>query len=169
MLVTANNSLVPKVTELVEQHDELEQSNAKLADDIARLEMQKMRKVQTVQDADLVKYKADIERYFPDVSDLLFWGRYCTSIGFPDSYVHRILNFEKIGFKGQLYSHEHQQSFRTEGSWAKLERSTDDKHTFDLKIDGVSVFQWFKDMALKLLEKMGFRQPQPKQGKGLHH
>jgi len=37
MLVTANNSLVPKVTELVEQHDELEQSNAKLADDIARL------------------------------------------------------------------------------------------------------------------------------------
>lgn len=72
MLVTANNSLVPKVTELVEQHDESEQSKAKLADDIARLEMQKMRKVQTVQDADLVKYKADIERYFPDVSDLLF-------------------------------------------------------------------------------------------------
>jgi len=33
MLVTANNSLVPKVTELVEQHDELEQANAKLADD----------------------------------------------------------------------------------------------------------------------------------------
>lgn len=169
MLVTANNSLVPKVTELVEQHDELEQSNAKLADDIARLEMQKMRKVQTVQDADLVKYKADIERYFPDVSDLLFWGRYCTSIGFPDSYVQRILNFEKIGFRGQLYSHEHQQSFRTEGSWAKLERSAENKHTFELKIDGVSVFQWFKDMARKLLEKMGFRQPQPKQGKGLHH
>lgn len=72
MLVTANNSLVPKVTELVEQHDELEQSNAKLADDIARLEMHKMRKVQTAQDADLVKYKADIERYLPDVSDLLF-------------------------------------------------------------------------------------------------
>lgn len=162
MLVSANNSLVPKVAELVEHHDELEQANAKLTDDIARLEMQKMRKMQ---DADLAKYKADIERYFPDVSDLLFWGRYCTSIGFPDSYVHRILNFEKIGFKGQLYSHEHQQSFRTEGSWAKLERSADNKHTFELKIDGVSVFQRFKDMARKLLEKMGFRQPQPKQGK----
>ena len=155
MLVSANNSLVPKVAELVEHHDELEQANAKLTDDIARLEMQKMRKMQ---DADLAKYKADIERYFPDVSDLLFWGRYCTSIGFPDSYVHRILNFEKIGFKGQLYSHEHQQSFRTEGSWAKLERSADNKHTFELKIDGVSVFQRFKDMARKLLEKRGFRQ-----------
>ncbi|MCM1071111.1 MAG: hypothetical protein NC391_05685 [Alistipes timonensis] len=80
-----------------------------------------------------------------------------------------ILSFEKVGFKGKLYSHEHQQSFRTEGSWAKLERSTEDKQAFDLKIDGVSVFQWFKDIALKLLEKMGFRQPQPKQGKGLHH
>ena len=135
----------------------------KVTDEIlAAAKMQKMRKMQ---DADLAKYKADIERYFPDVSDLLFWGRYCTSIGFPDSYVHRILNFEKIGFKGQLYSHEHQQSFRTEGSWAKLERSADNKHTFELKIDGVSVFQRFKDMARKLLEKMGFRQPQPKQGK----
>ena len=30
-------------------------------------------------------------------------------------------------------------------------------------------FQWFKDMARKLLEKMGFRQPQSRQGKDLHH
>lgn len=115
-----------------------------------------MRKVHTVQDADLAKYKADIERYLPDVSDLLFWGRYCTSIGFPDSYVHRILSFEKIGFKGQLYSHEHQQSFRTEGSWAKLERSADNKHAFELKIDGVSVFQRFKDMAGNSLKRWAF-------------
>lgn len=160
-LLECHDILVPKVTNLIERHDELEKANAKLADDIARLEMQKMRKLQAVQDAELVKYKTDIERYLPDASDLLFWGRYCTSIGFPDSYVHRILSFEKIGFKGELYSHEHQQIFRTEGSWAKLERSADNKHTFELKIDGVSVFQWFKDMARKLLEKMGLRQPQP--------
>ncbi len=38
-----------------------------------------------------------------------------------------------------------------------------------LKIDGVSVFQWFHDMARKLLQKMGVHQPQPRQGKGLHH
>ncbi|MCM1142335.1 MAG: hypothetical protein NC453_27505, partial [Muribaculum sp.] len=44
-------------------------------------------------------YKADIERYLPDVPDLLFWGQYCATIGFPDSYIHRILSFEKVGFK----------------------------------------------------------------------
>jgi hypothetical protein len=52
---------------------------------------------------------------------------------------------------------------------AKLEREPGEKHRFILKIDGVSVFQWFKDMARKLIEKMGIRTPQPKQGKGLHH
>ena len=78
---------------------------------------------------------------------------WCTSIGFPDSYVHRILYFEKIDFKGQLYSHEHQQSFRTEGSWAKLERNTGDKHTFDLKIDGVSVLSGSKIWHVNSLKR----------------
>ncbi len=43
--------------------------------------MQKMRKVQ---DADLVKYKADIERYFPDIPNLLTWVNYCKYIGFTE-------------------------------------------------------------------------------------
>ena len=60
-------------------------------------------------------------------------------------------------------------SSSTEGSLVKLERCAEDNHTFDLKIDGVSVFQWFKDMARKLLEKIGIHQPQPRQGKGLHN
>ena len=37
------------------------------------------------------------------------------------------------------------------------------------KLAWVGSSVWFKDMARKLLEKMGFRQPQPKQGKDLHH
>lgn len=65
ILVITNNRLIPKVTEFVEQHDDLEQVNAKLTDGIARPKMQK------VGDADFVKCKADIERYFPDLSDLL--------------------------------------------------------------------------------------------------
>lgn len=164
MLVTANNSLVPKVTELVEQHDELEQSNAKLADDIARLEMQKMRKVQ---DADLVKYKSEIERLFPDIPDLLTWANYCRHIGFTDGMTQKIIAMQSVSFSGSLYSSQHSQSFTTEHSVARLEREPDKKHSFILKIDGVSVFQWFRDMARKLLEKMGFRQPQPKQGKSI--
>lgn len=166
ILVTANDRLIPKVTELVERHDQLEKANAKLADDIARLEMQKMRKVQ---DADLVKYKSEIERLFPDIPDLLTWANYCQHIGFTEGMTQKIIAMQPVRFSGSLYSSEHSQSFTTEHSVAKLEREPGGKHRFILKIDGVSVFQWFKDMARKLLEKMGFRQPQPRQGKGLHH
>ena len=39
----------------------------------------------------------------------------------------------------------------------KLERDPENGHRFILKIDGVSVFRWFRDMARKLLEKMRIR------------
>lgn len=58
-------------------------------------------------------------------------------------------------FPKKLFSPEHNQKFSTEHSEAKLERHPEKKHCFILKIDGVSVFQWFCDMARKLLEKMG--------------
>ena len=50
-----------------------------------------------------------------------------------------------------------QQKFSTEHSEAKLEREPEKEHRFILKIDGISVFQWFRNMARKLLEKMGIR------------
>lgn len=106
-------------------------------------------------------------QYFPDVPDLLIWARYCKHIGFPDSFTQRIIAQQSVPFQGSLYSPEHSQRFSTEHSEAKLERDPDKKHCFILKIDGVSVFQWFRDMARKLIERMGFRQPEPKQRGGI--
>ena len=159
------DTLQPMVDSLKEEQKQLQQSKERLTNEIATLER---RKSNNEQNADLVKYKADIERYLPDVEDLLSWGRYCSQIGFPDPFVHRILNFEDVEFKGALYSKEHNQKFRTDFSVAKLERDPKEKHIFDLKIDGVNVFQWFRDMARKLLEKIGFKQSQPKQNRGAH-
>ena len=135
-----------------------------MSDELSHMEMQKMQKVQ---DSDLVKYKADIERYFPDIPDLLTWVNYCKHIGFTEGLTQKILTMQPVGFSGSLYSSEHSQRFTTDHSVAQLELEPGKKHSFILKIDGVSVFQWFRDMARKLLEKMGLRQPQPNQGKGL--
>ena len=72
-----------------------------------------------------------------------------------------LVNFQEVGFKGSLYSPEHQQKYSTEHSVAKIERDPKDKRKFNLLIDGVNIFQWFRDQARKLLEKMGIR-PRPK-------
>lgn len=42
-----------------------------------------------------------------------------------------------------------------------MERDPENKHRFILNIDGVSVFQWFRDMARKFLEKLGFNPKEP--------
>ena len=118
-------------------------------------------------DTDLAQYKAEIERYCPDVPDLIVWGRYCTHIGFPDQMTLRILAQQSVRFSGKLFSPEHNQKLTTEHSEAKLERDPEKEHRVILKIDGVSVFQWFRDMARKLLEKVGIKPREPKNGIGL--
>lgn len=86
-----------------------------------------------------------------------------TQHGATERFTQRILAQEKVGFAGALFSSEHNQTFRTEGSVAKLERDPENEHRFILNIDGVSVFQWFRDMARKLLEKLGFKPREPTQ------
>lgn len=167
----ANSELYSEHTRLTEANSSLAAENkslmatsSKLSDDIARLQMQKL---SNVANGDFQKYKADIARYFPDLEDLLRWGRYCTHIGFPDRFTQRILAQEEVGFAGSLFSSEHNQTFSTEGSYAQLERDPKEKHRFILTIDGINVFQWFRDMARKLLEKLGFQPKEPRQSRGI--
>lgn len=163
-LIATNNTLVPEVTQLVETHDRLVSAKTKLSKEVESLELRKMR---SAVDTDLAQYKAEIERYCPDVPDLIVWGRYCTHIGFPDQITQRILAQQSVGFSGKLYSPEHEQSFSTEHSDAKLERDPKEKHRFILTIDGVSVFQWFRNKAKELLAKLGIKPKEPKRGPSL--
>lgn len=165
-LIETNNTLMPEVTQLVEAHDRLVSANTRLSAEVESLELRKMR---SVVDTELAQYKAEIERYCPDVPDLIVWGRYCTHIGFPDQMTQRILAQQSVGFSGKLYSPEHEQKFSTEHSEAKLERDPEKEHRFILKIDGISVFQWFRDMARKLLEKMKIKSKAQKRGLSLSH
>lgn len=163
-LIATNNTLVPEVTELVETHDRLVSAKTKLSEEVESLELRKMR---SALDTDLAQYKAEIERYCPDVPDLIVWGRYCTHIGFPDHMTQRILAQQSVGFSGKHYSPEHEQKFSTEHSDAKLERDPKEKHRFILTTDGVSVFQWFRNKAKELLAKLGIKPKEPKRGPSL--
>lgn len=163
-LYSEHTRLTDANSSLVAENKSLMATSSKLSDDVARLQMQKL---SNEANGDFQKYKADIARYFPDLEDLLNWGRYCTHIGFPDRFTQRILSQEKVGFAGTLFSSEHNQTFSTEGSYAQLERDPKEKHRFILTIDGINVFQWFRDMARKLLEKLGLQHKETKQSRGI--
>ena len=164
VLVEYNAALKESVSEIVEEYKGLESSKEKLSREISTLEASKM---SVAYNSDYAEYKADIEKYFPDVPDLLIWARYCKHIGFPDSFTQKIIAQQPVQFRGKLYSPEHSQSYSTEHSEAKLERDPENEHRFILKIDGISVFQWFREMARKLLEKMGIKTQEQRKGRSL--
>lgn len=164
LLTEYNAVLKESVSEIVEEYKGLESSKEKLSREISALEASKM---SVAYNSDYAEYKADIEKYFPDVPDLLIWARYCKHIGFPDSFTQRIVAQQPVQFRGKLYSPEHNQSYSTEHSEAKLERDPKEKHRFMLKIDGVNVFQWFRNKAKEFLAKLGIRPKEPKRGPSL--
>lgn len=161
LLVEYNTVLKESVSEIVEEYKSLESSKEKLSREILTLETSNM---SVSYNSDYAEYKADIEKYFPDVPDLLIWARYCKHIGFPDSFTQQIVAQQPVQFRGKLYSPEHSQSYSTEHSEAKLERAPKEKHRFMLKIDGVSVFQWFRNKAKEFLAKLGIRPKEPSKG-----
>lgn len=164
LLVEYNSTLKETVVGMIEEYKGLETSKEKLSREVSALEVSKM---SIAYDSDYTEYKADIEKYFPDVPDLLVWARYCNHIGFPDSFTQRIIAQQPVPFQGSLYSPEHSQRFKTEHSEAKLERDPKEKHRFILTIDGVSVFQWFRNKAKELLAKLGIKPKEPKRGSSL--
>lgn len=166
LLVEYNAALKESVSEIMEEYKGLESSKEKLSREISTLEASKM---SVAYNSDYDVYKADIEKYFPDVPDLLIWARYCKHIGFPDSFTQRIISQQPVQFRGKLYSPEHSQSYSTEHSEAKLERDPEKKHRFILKIDGVSVFQWFRNKAKEFLARLGIRPKEPRKGPSLGH
>lgn len=164
LLVEYNSTLKEAVVGMIEEYKGLETSKEKLSREVLTLETSKM---SVSYNSDYAEYKADIEKYFPDVPDLLIWARYCKHIGFPDSFTQQIVAQQPVQFRGKLYSPEHSQSYSTEHSEAKLERDPKEKHRFMLKIDGVSVFQWFRNKAKEFLAKLGIRPKEPKRGPSL--
>lgn len=161
LLVEYNVTLKEFVSEKVEEYKELESSKEKLSKEVSALEESKM---SVSYNSDYADYKSDIEKYFPDVPDLLIWARYCKHIGFPDSFTQKIIAQEVVQFRGALYSPEHSQKYSTEYSEAKLERDPEKKHRFILTIDGISVFQWFRNKAKEFLAKLGIKPKEPRKG-----
>jgi hypothetical protein len=109
-----------------------------------------------------------IYEWLPDTKPLIRMGEYCKSIGFTDEMVKTLVSMQPVHFSGALYSKQHAQRFDTSHSEACLKRDTAYPDSFNLLIDKINIFQWFKQKYNEFLKRIGVKIPERKehQGKG---
>ena len=106
-----------------------------------------------------------IDTYFPIVTELLPIAEQCREVGFTEELTRKIVSLQPIGFKGRLYSKEHNEKFRTEHSTATVERNPLEKGKFRLCIDGMPILEWFRMKFQELKEKLGVSHTQKEENR----
>ena len=106
-----------------------------------------------------------IDTYFPIVTELLPIAEQCREVGFTEELTRRIVSLQPVGFKGRLYSKEHNERFRTEHSTATVERNPQENGKFRLCIDGMPILEWFRMKFQELKEKLGVSRTQKEENR----
>lgn len=80
----------------------------------------------------------------PELKELLRVEQICHVVRFSAELTKSILRGEPVGFKGSLYSPEHEKWLQTDHSTAKMEVDPQQRGRFRLSVDGIDVFGWLK-------------------------
>ena len=105
-----------------------------------------------------------VKRYFPYVEKLMPTIKFQRdTLNFSDGLIKKLCMFKDDTIKGELYSTEFRQHFKTEGSVCSLKETSDGK--FDLKIDSVSHVNWFRRKKYEFMEALGL--PTKRQNRGI--
>ncbi len=84
-------------------------------------------------------------------------------MNFGDALIRKLCTFKDVSIKGELYSREFNQRFKTDGAVCSLKQDTEGK--FDFKIDGVSHVSWFRRKKDELMQSLGI--PAKRENKGI--
>lgn len=103
---------------------------------------------------------------FPHIKELMDFESFCRKVGFGTEMIQRLFNCESVGFKGEIYSHEYQRKFSTSHSVAKVESDPKQSQKFRLNIDGLEIYNWFRQKQKEFLHSIGIK-PQEKQNRGM--
>ena len=104
---------------------------------------------------------------FPHIKELLIFEKFCQQVGFGTDMIRRMFNREEVGFKGEIYSHEYKRKYSTDHSFAKVEADPTRTGKFQLNIDGLEIYQWFRQKQKEFLQKLGINPTEPKNNRGL--
>ena len=107
-----------------------------------------------------------IHELFPKVKELFRMEKLLKALNFSDSLIELIIKMKPVGFKGKIFSPEHQSSFTTERSFAEIKTDPKDESKLELHLDDKPYSNWFKEKQNQFLESLGYKQKQqPEVGK----
>ena len=156
-----------KVKRQQQEINNLKEEKEKLIDEVRKLK-QSIVVIQKEHETAIDKLKQELEKIhdlFPKLKELLRIENLCKHLGFSDELIKIILEMKPLGFKGKLYSAEYKRHFETEHSVAEIKTNLKNENKLELKIDGVSDTQWFRQKYREFQEAIGIKPKQtPKIG-----
>lgn len=151
-----NEDLQKRIQELEEEAIQREEQHSK--------QIQEMKNAYERQYRKLSEFTDFVKRYFPYVEKLMPTIKFLRdTLNFGDGLIKKLCMFKDVTIKGELYSTEFRQHFKTDGSVCSLIETSDGK--FDLKIDGVSHVSWFRRKKDEYMEALGL--PTKKQNRDI--
>ena len=141
-----NEDLQKRIQELEEEAIQREEQHSK--------QIQEMKNAYERQYRKLSEFTDFVKRYFPYVEKLMPTIKFLRdTLIFGDGLIKKLCMFKDVTIKGELYSTEFRQHFKTDGSVCSLIETSDGK--FDLKIDGVSHVSWFRRKKYEFMKALG--------------
>ncbi|GHV31172.1 hypothetical protein FACS1894177_05130 [Bacteroidia bacterium] len=151
----------------------IEQENAELKTQIQNLEI-KLNNEKSEKQQIIKNYETKIEEkqkiidkifdYFPDIKEKLFIIRLCEIIRLGANLIKELLAGKRMIVSGNLYSPEHNQSFKAEQSQMMIDENPKEKGKLRLNIDSLDVYDWFRTKKQEFLKGIGIN---IKRGKGM--
>ena len=141
-----NEDLQSHIKELEEEAIQREEQYTK--------QIQEMKKAYEQQYRKLSEFTDFVKRYFPYVEKLMPTIKFLRdTLNFGDGLIKKLCMFKEVTIKGELYSSEFRQHFKTDGSVCSLKETPDGK--FDFKIDSISHISWFRRKKDEFMKALG--------------
>ena len=158
-----------KTKQQQQQIEALETDNRNLSDNIKSLNT-KIKTMETEHTTAIDKLSEQINKifnYFPHIKELLIFEKFCQQVGFRTEMIRRMFNREEVGFKGEIYSHEYKRKYSTDHSVAKVEPDPIRTGKFQLNIDGLEIYDWFRHKQKEFLHSIGINAKEQHKKKGI--
>lgn len=152
-----NAVLQNRISELENEAQEREKRQAK--------QIQEVKSAYEQQNRKLSEFVDFVKLYFPYVEKLMPTIKFLRdTLNFGDAVIRKLCTFKDVSIKGELYSCEFNQHFKTDKTVCSLKE--DEEGKFELNIDGVSHIRWFRRKKDEFMETLGI--PTKRQNRGIN-